>query len=86
MDLSNFLIITQLDKEAQKHQILGDSWRCCESLQSVTRSFQHEGLSALSDLTHIIIPESFQVELVFHIKNPDASCIPEVSVLPNWLN
>lgn len=33
-----------------------------------------------------IFPERLQVKLVFHIRNTDASCVPEVSVLPSLLN
>lgn len=33
-----------------------------------------------------IFPESSQVKLVFHMRNSDASCVPEASVLPRLFN
>lgn len=33
-----------------------------------------------------IFPESFPVKPVFHMRNSDASCVPEASVLPRLFN
>jgi len=49
---------------------------------------QYKGLTTLSGLPILlaIFPESFLVKLVFHTKNTDASCVPEMSELVSLLN